>query len=30
MRDLYSITTNQAGILTLFKVMKRYVGNLPP
>jgi hypothetical protein len=25
-----SITTNQAAIAALFKVMNRYVGNLPP
>jgi hypothetical protein len=28
--DLYSITTNQAAIVALFKVMNRYVGSLPP
>ena len=27
---LYSITTNQAVILALFRVINRYVGNLPP
>jgi hypothetical protein len=27
---LYSITTNQAAIIALFRVMNRYVGNLPP
>jgi hypothetical protein len=27
---LYSITTNQAAIAALFRVMNRYVGNLPP
>jgi hypothetical protein len=26
----YSITTNQAAIATLFRVMNRYVGDLPP
>jgi hypothetical protein len=26
----YSITTNQAAIIALFRVMNRYVGNLPP
>jgi hypothetical protein len=26
----YSITTNQAAIAALFRVMSRYVGNLPP
>jgi putative SOS response-associated peptidase YedK len=30
MRNLYSITTNQAAIIALFRVMNRYVGNLPP
>jgi putative SOS response-associated peptidase YedK len=30
MCNLYSITTNQAAILPLFRVMNRYVGNLPP
>jgi putative SOS response-associated peptidase YedK len=28
--NLYSITTNQAAILALFRVVNRYVGNLPP
>jgi putative SOS response-associated peptidase YedK len=28
--NLYSITTNQAAIIALFRVMKQYVGNLPP
>jgi hypothetical protein len=28
--DLYSITKNQAAIVALFRVMNRYVGNLPP
>ena len=28
--NLYSITTNQEAILRLFRVMNRYVGNLPP
>jgi hypothetical protein len=26
----YSITTNQAAIIALFRVISRYVGNLPP
>ena len=30
MCNLYSITTNQAAIATLFRVMNRYVGNLAP
>jgi putative SOS response-associated peptidase YedK len=30
MCNLYSITTNQAAIIGLFRVMNRYVGNLPP
>jgi len=30
MCNLYSITTNQAAIIVLFRVMNRYVGNLPP
>jgi hypothetical protein len=30
MRNLYSIFTNQAAIITLFRVVNRYVGNLPP
>jgi putative SOS response-associated peptidase YedK len=30
MCNLYSITTNQAAIVALFRVMNRYVGNLPP
>jgi putative SOS response-associated peptidase YedK len=30
MCNLYSITTNQAAIAGLFRVMNRYVGNLPP
>jgi hypothetical protein len=30
MRNLYSITTNQAAIIALFRVVNRYVGNLPP
>ena len=30
MCDLYSITTNQAAITALFRVMNRYVGNLQP
>jgi putative SOS response-associated peptidase YedK len=28
--NLYSITTNQAAILALFRVVNRYVGNLRP
>ena len=28
--NLYSIMTNQAAIITLFRVRNRYVGNLPP
>jgi hypothetical protein len=30
MSNLYSITTNQAAIIALFRVMNRCVGNLPP
>jgi putative SOS response-associated peptidase YedK len=30
MCNLYSITTNQAAIAVLFRVVNRYVGNLPP
>jgi putative SOS response-associated peptidase YedK len=30
MCNLCSITTNQAAIIALFRVMNRYVGNLPP
>jgi putative SOS response-associated peptidase YedK len=30
MCNLYSITTNQAAILALFRVVNRYVGNLAP
>ena len=30
MCDLYSITTNQAAIIALFRVISRYVGNLAP
>jgi putative SOS response-associated peptidase YedK len=29
MCNLYSITTNQAAIIALFRVMNRFVGNLP-
>jgi hypothetical protein len=29
MCNLYSITMNQAAIAALFRVMNRYVGNLP-
>ena len=28
--NLYSITTNQAAIIALVRVINRYVGNLPP
>jgi hypothetical protein len=28
--NFYSITTNQAAIAALFRVMNRDVGNLPP
>jgi hypothetical protein len=28
--NLYSITTNQEAIRVLFRVINRYVGNLPP
>src|ERR1700753_4012472 len=30
MCNLYSITTNQAAIIALFRVVHRYVGNLAP
>src|SRR6476661_5588133 len=30
MCNLYSITTNQAAIIALFRVMNRYIGNLAP
>ena len=30
MCNLYSITTNQAAIIGLFRVINQYVGNLPP
>jgi hypothetical protein len=30
MCNLYSITTNQAAIIALFRVVNRYVGNLRP
>jgi putative SOS response-associated peptidase YedK len=30
MCNLYSITTNQAAIAALFRVVNRYVGNLLP
>jgi hypothetical protein len=30
MCNLYSITTNQAAMSALFRVINRYVGNLPP
>jgi putative SOS response-associated peptidase YedK len=30
MCNLYSITTNQAAIIALFRVVNRYVGNLAP
>ncbi len=29
MCNLYSITANQAAIIALFRVVNRYVGNLP-
>jgi putative SOS response-associated peptidase YedK len=28
--NLYSITTNQAAIIALFRVINNYIGNLPP
>jgi putative SOS response-associated peptidase YedK len=28
--NLYSITTNQAAMIALFRVVNRYVGNLAP
>ena len=28
--SLYSITTNQAAIAVLFRIMNQHVGNLPP
>ena len=30
MCNLYSITTNQEAIRALFRVINRYIGNLPP
>src|SRR5258706_10033080 len=30
MCNLYSITTNQAAIIALFRVVNSYIGNLPP
>jgi hypothetical protein len=30
MLNLYSITTNQEAVRALFRVVNRYVGNLPP
>jgi putative SOS response-associated peptidase YedK len=30
MCNLYSITTNQAAIIALFRVINRFVGNLAP
>jgi putative SOS response-associated peptidase YedK len=30
MCNLYSITTNQEAVRALFRIMNRYVGNLPP
>jgi putative SOS response-associated peptidase YedK len=30
MCNLYLITTNQAAIIALFRVINRYIGNLPP
>jgi hypothetical protein len=29
MCNLYSVTTNQEAIIRLFRVINRYVGNLP-
>jgi hypothetical protein len=28
--NLYSITTNQQAIIELFRVINRYIGNMPP
>jgi putative SOS response-associated peptidase YedK len=30
MCNLYSITTNQAAIIALFRVVNRYIGNVAP
>ena len=30
MCNLYSVTTNQEAIRALFRVINRYIGNLPP
>jgi hypothetical protein len=30
MCNLYSITTNQGAMIALFRIINRYVGNLPP
>ena len=30
MCNLFSIATNQAAVIALFRVINRYVGNLPP
>jgi hypothetical protein len=30
MCNLHGITTNQAATIALFRVINRYVGNLPP
>ena len=30
MCNLYSITTNQEAIIRLFRVLNRYIGDLPP
>jgi hypothetical protein len=30
MCNLLSITTNQAAIIALFRIVNRYIGNLPP
>jgi len=30
MCNLYTITTNHARIIALFRLTNRYVGNLPP
>jgi len=30
MCNLYSITTNQAAIAVLFRILNQHVGNLPP
>jgi hypothetical protein len=28
--NLYSITTSQAALIALFRIINRYIGNLPP